>query len=213
MGDMDKLLQLRKEYLEEVVRRDLSKHQKTPDADIDVADDTRRQRKARTAFSDSQLQLLETTFEQHKYLSVEERGNLAKRLGLSDTQVKTWFQNRRTKWKRQTSLGLEMLSDNQRPTPEATASYSQGIQLQPGAALEMYYRSQIRNLQLPLLSPLILQNTQYSTYLAQLAARARSASSSSTSATPTSSPPSLRSPTPSSPTSDAKQTQLNKSEN
>lgn len=93
--DMDKLLQLRKEYLEEVVRRDLSKHQKTPDADIDVADDTRRQRKARTAFSDSQLQLLETTFEQHKYLSVEERGNLAKRLGLSDTQVKTWFQNRR----------------------------------------------------------------------------------------------------------------------
>ena len=107
-----------------------------------------------------------------------------------------------------------MLSDNQRPTPEATASYSQGIQLQPGTALEMYYRSQIRSLQLPLLSPLILQNTQYSTYLAQLAARARSASSSSTSATPTSSPPSLRSPTPaSSPTSDAKQTQLNKSEN
>ena len=90
--DMDKLLQLRKEYLEEVVRRDLSKHPKSPDTDID---DTRRQRKARTAFSDSQLQLLETTFEQHKYLSVEERGNLAKKLGLSDTQVKTWFQNRR----------------------------------------------------------------------------------------------------------------------
>ena len=124
----------------------------------------------------------------------------------------------RTKWKRQTSLGLEMLSDRPRPAQETPASYSQGIQLQPGAALEMYYRSQIRNLQLPLLSPLILQNTQYSTYLAQLAARARSASSSSSSATPTSSPPSLRSPTPpasSSPTPDTKQTraQSNKSEN
>merc|ERR1719461_2283093 len=135
---MDKLLQLRKEYLEEVVRRDLSKHQKTPDADIDVADDTRRQRKARTAFSDSQLQLLETTFEQHKYLSVEERGNLAKRLGLSDTQVKTWFQNRRTKWKRQTSLGLEMLSESQRQPGEP-----QSPLFPPQAALELYYRNQL----------------------------------------------------------------------
>ena len=87
--DMDKLLQLRKEYLEEVVRRE------AVDRDIEAGEDTRRQRKARTAFSDAQLQLLEATFEQHKYLSVEERGSLAKRLGLSDTQVKTWFQNRR----------------------------------------------------------------------------------------------------------------------
>ena len=54
-----------------------------------------RSRKARTAFSDSQLGLLEATFEQHKYLSVEERTDLSRRLGLSDTQVKTWFQNRR----------------------------------------------------------------------------------------------------------------------
>ena len=87
--DMDKLLQLRKEYLEEVVRREAG------DRDLEAGEDTRRQRKARTAFSDAQLQLLEATFEQHKYLSVEERGSLAKRLGLSDTQVKTWFQNRR----------------------------------------------------------------------------------------------------------------------
>ena len=49
----------------------------------------------RTAFSDGQLQLLEAAFEQHKYLSVEERGSLARRLSLTDTQVKTWFQNRR----------------------------------------------------------------------------------------------------------------------
>merc|ERR1712029_410717 len=199
MGDMDKLLQLRKEYLEEVVRRDLSKHQKTPDADIDVADDTRRQRKARTAFSDSQLQLLETTFEQHKYLSVEERGNLAKRLGLSDTQVKTWFQNRRTKWKRQTSLGLEVMTDA--GGGRATApheSESPTLSLTSGSSLDLYYRSQLQSLQqqLPLLSPLMLQNTQYSVYLAQLAARAaRNSSSSCTSPTSTS-PTSLTSSPP-----------------
>ena len=66
------------------------------DQDPEQEQERRQQRKARTAFSDGQLQLLEATFEQHKYLSVEERGGLAKRLGLSDTQVKTWFQNRRS---------------------------------------------------------------------------------------------------------------------
>merc|ERR1719361_1328886 len=116
-------------------------------------DESKRPRKARTAFSDGQLQLLESAFEQHKYLSVEERGTLARRLGLSDTQVKTWFQNRRTKWKRQTSLGLEMMTENQRQSVESQSS------------LELYYRNQLRHLPslaLPLLSPLVLQNTQYS---------------------------------------------------
>ena len=89
-----RLLQLRKEYMEELARRDIVK-QTDSNKDVDVSDDVRRQRKARTAFSDAQLHLLEATFEQHKYLSVEERGSLAKKLGLSDTQVKTWFQNRR----------------------------------------------------------------------------------------------------------------------
>ena len=37
----------------------------------------------------------------NKYLPIEERPVLAKRLGLSQLQVKTWFQNRRMKAKRQ----------------------------------------------------------------------------------------------------------------
>ena len=55
----------------------------------------RKPRKARTAFSDSQLQNLEKSFEKQKYLSVQDRQELAAKLNLSDTQVKTWFQNRR----------------------------------------------------------------------------------------------------------------------
>ena len=56
---------------------------------------SKKQRKARTAFTDSQLQTLETSFERQKYLSVQDRMELAAKLSLTDTQVKTWYQNRR----------------------------------------------------------------------------------------------------------------------
>ncbi|XP_014274649.1 homeobox protein B-H1 [Halyomorpha halys] len=72
---------------------------------------TKKQRKARTAFTDHQLQTLEKSFERQKYLSVQDRMELAAKLSLSDTQVKTWYQNRRTKWKRQTAVGLELLAE------------------------------------------------------------------------------------------------------
>ena len=55
----------------------------------------KKPRKARTAFTDQQLNCLEKSFERQKYLSVQDRMELAARLSLSDTQVKTWYQNRR----------------------------------------------------------------------------------------------------------------------
>uniref|UniRef100_A0A1I8Q2Y4 Homeobox domain-containing protein n=1 Tax=Stomoxys calcitrans TaxID=35570 RepID=A0A1I8Q2Y4_STOCA len=72
---------------------------------------SKKQRKARTAFTDHQLQTLEKSFERQKYLSVQDRMELANKLELSDCQVKTWYQNRRTKWKRQTAVGLELLAE------------------------------------------------------------------------------------------------------
>lgn len=48
---------------------------------------SKKQRKARTAFTDHQLQTLEKSFERQKYLSVQDRMELANKLGLSDTQV------------------------------------------------------------------------------------------------------------------------------
>lgn len=62
-----------------------------------------RKRKARTVFSSEQMSVLERKFAQQKYLSIPERLVLAKKLYLSEQQVKTWFQNRRTKWKRELS--------------------------------------------------------------------------------------------------------------
>ena len=56
---------------------------------------SKKPRKARTAFTDHQLSVLEKTFERQKYLSVQDRMELAAKLNLTDTQVKTWYQNRR----------------------------------------------------------------------------------------------------------------------
>lgn len=56
---------------------------------------TKKPRKARTAFTDHQLNQLERSFERQKYLSVQDRMDLAAALNLTDTQVKTWYQNRR----------------------------------------------------------------------------------------------------------------------
>lgn len=58
-------------------------------------------RRARTAFTYEQISALEQKFKSTRYLSVFERSNLASSLKLTETQVKIWFQNRRTKWKKQ----------------------------------------------------------------------------------------------------------------
>ncbi|KAG7159092.1 T-cell leukemia homeobox protein 1-like 2 [Homarus americanus] len=42
---------------------------------------------------------LEKRFNKQKYLASSERAALAKQLKMTDAQVKTWFQNRRTKWR------------------------------------------------------------------------------------------------------------------
>ncbi|XP_042240903.1 homeobox protein EMX1-like [Homarus americanus] len=60
----------------------------------------RKPKRIRTAFSPSQLLKLEEAFEKNQYVVGAERKQLAQSLNLSETQVKVWFQNRRTKEKR-----------------------------------------------------------------------------------------------------------------
>ncbi|XP_066300771.1 T-cell leukemia homeobox protein 3-like [Branchiostoma lanceolatum] len=66
-------------------------------------------RKPRQAYSSRQLERLEEEFKKDKYLSVSKRVELAESLELTEIQVKTWFQNRRTKWKKQTAARMRML--------------------------------------------------------------------------------------------------------
>lgn len=74
-----------------------------------------RRRRSRTVFSQEQLAGLEEVFERQRYLSVSERIELSMQLGLSETQVKTWFQNRRTKWKKQSTGRSDDLSSSCSP--------------------------------------------------------------------------------------------------
>ncbi|XP_040010540.1 barH-like homeobox 1a [Xiphias gladius] len=116
----------------------------------------KKPRKARTAFSDQQLSRLETSFQKQKYLSVQDRMELAASLQLSDTQVKTWYQNRRTKWKRQSAAGLELLA-------EAGRIFLPTHHLYPPVppSLDLYlYRSHAHHHAAPPLLPRILAHTE-----------------------------------------------------
>ncbi|XP_039189858.1 T-cell leukemia homeobox protein 2 [Crotalus tigris] len=66
-----------------------------------------KRKKPRTSFSRAQICELEKRFHRQKYLASAERAALAKALKMTDGQVKTWFQNRRTKWRRQTAEDRE----------------------------------------------------------------------------------------------------------
>uniref|UniRef100_A0A8C3YW67 Distal-less homeobox 4 n=1 Tax=Catagonus wagneri TaxID=51154 RepID=A0A8C3YW67_9CETA len=61
---------------------------------------TKKLRKPRTIYSSLQLQHLNQCFQHTQYLALPERAQLAAQLGLTQTQVKIWFQNKRSKYKK-----------------------------------------------------------------------------------------------------------------
>jgi len=66
-----------------------------------------RSSKCRSSFSVAQVLQLERVFERQKYLGSRDRQRLAEELQMTETQVKTWFQNRRMKMKRKQSEATE----------------------------------------------------------------------------------------------------------
>ncbi|CAH1262535.1 BARX1 [Branchiostoma lanceolatum] len=78
-----------------------SKQEPSPEGGVRV----KKCRRSRTVFTELQLLGLEKRFEKQKYLSTPDRVELAESLGLSQLQVKTWYQNRRMKWKKMVLQG------------------------------------------------------------------------------------------------------------
>ncbi|KAM3955340.1 uncharacterized protein ACR2FA_010765 [Aphomia sociella] len=79
-----------------------------------------RRKKARTTFTGRQIFELEKLFEVKKYLSSGERADMAKLLNVTETQVKIWFQNRRTKWKKKDNITNAEVAEFKQQTKPVT---------------------------------------------------------------------------------------------
>ncbi|KAK2856094.1 hypothetical protein Q5P01_004829 [Channa striata] len=78
---------------------------------------------SRAVFSNLQRKGLEKRFEIQKYVTKPDRKQLAAMLGLTDAQVKVWFQNRRMKWRHSKEAQAQKDKDKDEK-PDKSASES-----------------------------------------------------------------------------------------
>ncbi|KHJ49600.1 homeobox domain protein [Trichuris suis] len=72
------------------------------------------EKRPRTAFTSKQLDRLRCEFQENRYLTEKRRQELACELGLNESQIKIWFQNKRAKIKKQTrcnnTLAIQLMA-------------------------------------------------------------------------------------------------------
>ncbi|GAA6076581.1 homeobox protein engrailed-2a isoform X1 [Tachysurus ichikawai] len=65
---------------------------------------SKEDKRPRTAFTAEQLQRLKEEFQSNRYLTEQRRQSLANELGLNESQIKIWFQNKRAKIKKASGI-------------------------------------------------------------------------------------------------------------
>ncbi|CAD5216134.1 unnamed protein product [Bursaphelenchus okinawaensis] len=77
---------------------------------------TEEEKRPRTAFTPEQLERLKQQFQNNRYLTEKRRQELAHELGLNESQIKIWFQNKRAKLKKaavqRTDASFQMLQNS-----------------------------------------------------------------------------------------------------
>uniref|UniRef100_A0A0K0DUK8 Homeobox domain-containing protein n=1 Tax=Strongyloides stercoralis TaxID=6248 RepID=A0A0K0DUK8_STRER len=63
----------------------------------EISIENEKKRRHRSTFTATQIRILEYEFMKSRYISTEHRSKLAHFLGISEQQIKIWFQNRRYK--------------------------------------------------------------------------------------------------------------------
>ncbi|XP_042355402.1 homeobox protein CDX-1-like [Plectropomus leopardus] len=88
---------------------------------------TRTKDKYRVVYTDHQRLELEKEFHYSKYITIRRKAELATTLGLSERQVKIWFQNRRAKERKINKKKLQQpASSTTTPTPPTGSNGSTG---------------------------------------------------------------------------------------
>jgi len=85
-----------------------------------VAGKTRTRDKYRTVYTEKQRQELEAEFERSTYITAQRKTSISSAVGLSERQVKIWFQNRRAKDRKQIrrrASHTKPYDDDRKPSP------------------------------------------------------------------------------------------------
>ncbi|XP_067841503.1 homeobox protein CDX-1-like [Heptranchias perlo] len=107
-------------------RRNPYQWMRKPSQQLSATDKTRTKDKYRVVYTDHQRLELEKEFHYSRYITIRRKAELAANLGLSERQVKIWFQNRRAKERKMTKKKLQQQSQQGSaqlsPAPPGTAA-------------------------------------------------------------------------------------------